>query len=250
MHSMVRAPVLSATRRRLDGWITRASSSASSAAAPRRPAVRRGIASRPGWAAMWMASLGLGLLGHDDVALAGARRPRATISTRRQRLVADSGRDSSMRTVSPMRASLRSSWALNLVVRRMTRLYSRWRESARPRRRSSCPSCRRRRGRPWPCACPGAAPARALIDFTSGGRAPTAAAAVPICALGLDGQQAGDVAPRLRDLAVVGQLAGGQLEPQVVEVTARGRELGAELLVGQLAGLSDVHRRPLRAPGT
>ena len=45
----------------------------------------------------------------------------------RQRLVADSGRDSTMRTVSPMRASLRSSCALNLVVRRMTRLYSGWR---------------------------------------------------------------------------------------------------------------------------
>ena len=69
---------------------------------------------------------GLGLLGHDGLAgqavLAGALRRR---STSRQRLVADSGRDSSMRTVSPMRASLSSSWALNLVVKRMTRLYSR-----------------------------------------------------------------------------------------------------------------------------
>ena len=36
--------------------------------------------------------------------------------------VADSGRDSSMRTVSPILASLASSWALNLVVKRMTRL--------------------------------------------------------------------------------------------------------------------------------
>ena len=49
--------------------------------------------------------------------------------TSRQRLVADSGRASSMRTVSPMRASLSSSWALNFVVKRMTRLYSRWRAS-------------------------------------------------------------------------------------------------------------------------
>jgi hypothetical protein len=48
---------------------------------------------------------------------------------RRQRLVADSGRDSSMRTVSPTWASLASSWALNFVVSRMTRLYSRWRVS-------------------------------------------------------------------------------------------------------------------------
>ena len=36
--------------------------------------------------------------------------------------VADSGRDSSMRTVSPMRASFVSSCALNFVVKRMTRL--------------------------------------------------------------------------------------------------------------------------------
>ena len=36
--------------------------------------------------------------------------------------VADSGLDSSMRTVSPMCASLLSSCALNLVVKRMTRL--------------------------------------------------------------------------------------------------------------------------------
>jgi hypothetical protein len=49
--------------------------------------------------------------------------------TSRQRFVADIGRDSSMRTVSPMRASLVSSCALNLVVRRMTRLYNRWRAS-------------------------------------------------------------------------------------------------------------------------
>ena len=50
---------------------------------------------------------------------------RATTSTSRQRFVAESGRDSSMRTVSPMRASFSSSWALNLVDKRMTRLYSR-----------------------------------------------------------------------------------------------------------------------------
>ena len=47
---------------------------------------------------------------------------RATISVMRHRLVALKGRDSTMRTVSPMWASLCSSWALNLVVRRMTRL--------------------------------------------------------------------------------------------------------------------------------
>jgi hypothetical protein len=47
---------------------------------------------------------------------------RATTLTRRQRFVAESGRDSSMRTVSPVRASFSSSWALNFVVNRMTRL--------------------------------------------------------------------------------------------------------------------------------
>ena len=46
----------------------------------------------------------------------------ATTDTSRQRLVADSGRDSSMRTVSPMRASFSSSCALNFVLKRMTRL--------------------------------------------------------------------------------------------------------------------------------
>ena len=47
---------------------------------------------------------------------------RWTTSTSRQRFVADSGRDSSIRTVSPMWASFVSSWALNFVVSRMTRL--------------------------------------------------------------------------------------------------------------------------------
>src|SRR5664280_109304 len=48
----------------------------------------------------------------------------AMMLTSRHRLVAESGRDSSMRTVSPTCASLASPWALNLLVKRMTRLYS------------------------------------------------------------------------------------------------------------------------------
>ena len=52
---------------------------------------------------------------------------RASTLTRRQRLVADRGRDSSIWTVSPILASFVSSWALNFVDKRMTRLYSRWR---------------------------------------------------------------------------------------------------------------------------
>ena len=79
MHSMVRAPVLSATRSRVLVWITRLP--------PRpRPASVIGACSRPGWAAAWMASV---------VAPPRPRPPRAapsparaTISTMRQRLVA------------------------------------------------------------------------------------------------------------------------------------------------------------------
>ena len=77
------------------------------------PRLPRPRASRPGCAAMWIASLVA-----SSSATIGSPAPspaRATISTMRQRLVADSGRDSTMRTVSPMRASLRSSCALNLV---------------------------------------------------------------------------------------------------------------------------------------
>ncbi len=44
----------------------------------------------------------------------------STISRRRQRLVADSGRVSMTRTRSPVPASLFSSWALRRMVRRMT----------------------------------------------------------------------------------------------------------------------------------
>ena len=103
MHWIVRAPVLSATLRRVWDWITRR---------PPRPSPRRVVArrrrrraSRPGWAAAWIASE----VAASSVTTSPGRPwspPRATIETRRQRLVADSGRDSSIRTVSPMRASL------------------------------------------------------------------------------------------------------------------------------------------------
>src|SRR5262249_7897764 len=45
---------------------------------------------------------------------------RSNTSSSRQRLVLDSGRDSTTRTTSPRRASLPSSCALSLLVRRTT----------------------------------------------------------------------------------------------------------------------------------
>src|SRR5829696_2008331 len=89
---------------------------------------------------------------------------RSTISVRRQRLVALSGRLSTTRTVSPMLASSRSSWAWRMVDSRTVFLYTRcwrrvsmrttsvfgarsdtttpWRTRGRPRpRRSSAPTC-------------------------------------------------------------------------------------------------------------
>ena len=100
------------------GCVLAASSSAASAARV-----------RPGWAAAWMASV----TAASSATTASPGKPcspaRWTTLTSRQRFVADIGRASSMRTVSPMRASFSSSWALNWVVRRMTRLYSRWRAS-------------------------------------------------------------------------------------------------------------------------
>src|SRR3954471_20531818 len=50
----------------------------------------------------------------------------STISARRQRLVFDSGRVSTMRTVSPTPAVLASSCAWNLTVERTTFLYLGW----------------------------------------------------------------------------------------------------------------------------
>ena len=91
----------------------------------------------------------------DDGLVALRAPPCATISVRRQRFVADSGRASSMRTVSPTWASFFSSCALNFVVRRMTRLVDAMAGQALDRdddRR--CPSCRTRRGRPSSCALP------------------------------------------------------------------------------------------------
>src|SRR5882672_11355293 len=50
----------------------------------------------------------------------------STISASRQRFVFESGRVSTMRTVSPMPAVLASSWAWNLTARRTTFLYFGW----------------------------------------------------------------------------------------------------------------------------
>src|ERR1035437_423276 len=79
----------------------------------------------PGCAEPWIASSvsSLSTIG-SDVAPSPARE--ITLISR-QRLVAERGRDFSIRTESPTRASLASSCALNLLVCRMTRLYSGWR---------------------------------------------------------------------------------------------------------------------------
>src|SRR4029450_8380100 len=50
----------------------------------------------------------------------------STISARRQRFVALSGRVSTMRTTSPTFAVFCSAWAWNLPLRRMTFLYRWW----------------------------------------------------------------------------------------------------------------------------
>ena len=122
MHSMVRAPVLSATLSRVCGWITPrllrpgvGRRLGGRRHRPRRSRRRPSACSRPGWAAAWIASA---VSASSATTLAGQRRARRRarrLSTRRQRLVADSGRDSSMRTVSPTWASFASSWALNFV---------------------------------------------------------------------------------------------------------------------------------------
>src|SRR5690606_2308513 len=61
---------------------------------------------------------------HQPAAEAGVYLAFSRISTTRQRLVADSGRVSIRRTRSPTPQISASSWALYLVVRRMTLPYS------------------------------------------------------------------------------------------------------------------------------
>src|SRR6059036_2645675 len=62
----------------------------------------------------------------DSCWITGGYLALSTISTTRHRLVLDSGRVSEMRTVSPTCASLASSCALSLVVRRMILWYRGW----------------------------------------------------------------------------------------------------------------------------
>src|SRR4051794_5047828 len=58
---------------------------------------------------------GAGVVGDLEACLVLDHLARSRTSTRRQRLVALSGRDSTTRTVSPMLASLASSWACSVV---------------------------------------------------------------------------------------------------------------------------------------
>src|SRR4051794_4823777 len=165
---------------------------------------------------------------------------RCTTSIRRQRFVADSGRDSSISTVSPTCASLVSSCALKRVVRRMTRLYSRWRV-----RRStdttivlSILSLTTRPTLVLRCPCTGVvAPAvgiPTLLLRRARGGGP----------LALDGEDPGDRPSRRRDLAVILQLPGRQREPGLPEVLLGLLQAILELTIGELPGLTDLHRWP------
>src|SRR6478735_7486515 len=68
---------------------------------------------------------GAGVVGDLEAALLLNHFATSTISVRRQRFVADNGRVSTMRTVSPTWALFVSSWAWNLTDRRTTFLYFR-----------------------------------------------------------------------------------------------------------------------------
>src|SRR5262249_28980955 len=70
-----------------------------------------------------------GVVGHAQTGLVLDHRARSRISTRRQRLVRESGRLSITLTVSPMPASLRSSWACRVPELRTTLPYMRWRRA-------------------------------------------------------------------------------------------------------------------------
>src|SRR5260221_2160337 len=141
-----------------------------------------------------------------------------------------------MSTVSPMRASFASSWALNLVVKRMTRLYSRWR-ARRSTDTTIVLSIRSLTTRPTlvfrlPCTWMSAP----VIAWSPSGRL------AELAALALHGQDPRDCSPRLRDAAVVLELACRQREARSPEVLLRLSEGGLELGVGQLANGLDVHQ--------
>src|SRR4051794_1158914 len=70
-----------------------------------------------------------GVVGHAQARLVLDHRARSRTSTSRQRFVRLSGRLSTSRTVSPMFASLRSSWACRVPELRMTFPYMRWRRA-------------------------------------------------------------------------------------------------------------------------
>src|SRR3954469_23333890 len=164
---------------------------------------------------------------------------RERTDTRRQRLVAERGRDSSLRTVSPICASLASSCAANSVEARMTRLYSRWRV-----RRStdttivlSILSLTTRPTLVFRCPCTGVVAPVVAIPAPLPGRPSGGPRA-------LHGEDPGDLLAGRRDLAVVLQLAGREGEPRLPEVLLGLLEPVVQLSVGELPDLSDLHRRP------
>src|SRR4029450_7604798 len=162
--------------------------------------------------------------------------------TSRQRFVAEIGRDSSMRTVSPTCASLVSSCALNFVVKRMTRLYSRWRAS-RSTDTTIVLSILSLTTRPTlvfrlACTCV----AGPVIAGSS--RRPSGL----LGALALHGEDPRDRSSGLGDRAVVLQLAGRQREAGLPEVLLRVDQGLVQLGVRERPDLVDIHQLASRAP--
>src|SRR5438094_62049 len=150
--------------------------------------------------------------------------------------------------LSPTCASLASSWALNLVVRRMTRLYNGWRAS---RWTDTTIVLSIRSLTTWPTfvlrlpftRLMGGAPV--IWSSRSGRPGPFGAP------LELDGQDPGDRPAGGGNLAVVLELPGRQREARAPQLLLRLAEGFLQLGVRHRADLIDVHLTspPSRLPG-
>src|SRR5665811_2199992 len=179
-----------------------------------------------------------------SIGVVAASPALAMMLTSRHRLVAESGRDSSMRTVSPTCASLASSWALNLLVKRITRLYSGCRVMRSTDTTIVLSILSLTSVRPWSSACPSLLllPSRDLLSPAGGlGRRPRA----HVAALTLHGKDPRDRVSGLGNRAVVLQLPGGELEACLPEILLGLAELLVKLSVGQGPNLINVHLRGL-----
>src|SRR5207247_5379186 len=146
-----------------------------------------------------------------------------------------------------MCASLASSWALNLVVRRMTRLYRRWRAS-RSTDTTIVLSILSLTTRPTlifrlPCTC-------WMVSVIWRDLRRSGAACAPGAPFHLDRHDPGDRPTGLGDAAVVLELAGRQGEARLPQLLLRVPERRLELHVRQGAHLIGVPRSPpRRLPG-